>query len=57
MQPIQTQFSRNRTIFSNFFSAFPKSTENFEYFRKKDELQRLFVSEIIDCKMWGYLNA
>ena len=25
--------------------------------KKKDEPQSLFVSEIIDLKKWGYLNA
>ena len=44
------QLSRNRKIFSRFFSAFPKSKENFEYFGKTDEPQRLFVSEIIGWK-------
>ena len=28
-----------------------------KHFETKDEPQRLFVSEIIDCKMRGYLNA
>ena len=28
-----------------------------KYFEKKDEPQRLFCSEIIDCKRLGYLNA
>ena len=28
-----------------------------EYFEKKDEPQILFVSDIIDCKKRGYLNA
>ena len=28
-----------------------------EYFAKKDEPRKLFVSEIIDCKVQGYLNA
>ena len=55
-QPIQMQLSRNRKIFSKFFSSFPKAKENFRYFEKKAEPQRLFVSETIDCKKSEYLN-
>ena len=44
------QLSPNQKIFSEFRSAFPESTFNLEYFQKKDEPQRLFVSEIIDYK-------
>ena len=44
------QLSRNGKIFSNFFSAFQKYKLNFEDFGEKDEAQRRFVSEIIDCK-------
>ena len=44
------QVSQNQKIFSEFFSAFPKSPYNLEYFEKKDEPQRLFVSEIRDFK-------
>ena len=49
------QLSRNHKIFSGFYSAFPKSTGNFEYFGTKNEPQRLFVSKIRDCKKRGYL--
>ena len=55
-RPIQTQLSQNQNKFSEFFSAFPDSTSNLEYFEKKDEPQRLFVSDIIDCKKQGYIN-
>ena len=34
-QRIQMQLSENRKIFSEFFSAFLKSAQNFEYFEKK----------------------
>ena len=51
------QLSPNQKIFSQFFSPFPESTWNLEYFQKKDEFQNLFVSEIIDCRKRGYLNA
>ena len=36
---------------------FPKSTSKFEHFRKKDEPQRLFVSDIIGGKKQGYLTG
>ena len=55
--PIQIQLSQNQKIFSRFFSAFPKSTSNFEYFEEEDEPQRLLISEIIDFKKRAYLNA
>ena len=51
------QLSQNEKIFSEFFSAFPKSTSNLEYLEKEDALKRLFVSQIIDCKKPGYLIA
>ena len=51
------QLSPNQKIFAGFFSAFPESTSNYEYFHHKDEPQGLFVSEIIDCKNRGYLNV
>ena len=54
MQPIQIQLFANRKIFSDSVSAFPNSTSNFECFGKKDEAQRLLVSETIDCKKRGY---
>ena len=41
------QLSQNRKIFSEFFSAFVQGTKILEYFEKKDDPQRLFVSEII----------
>ena len=36
---------------------FAESAWNLEYFLKKGELWRLFVSEILDYKMRAYLNA
>ena len=36
-QPIQMQVSRKQKTFSEFFSAFLKSSLNFEYFLKKDD--------------------
>ena len=51
------QLSPNQKMFSEFFSAFPKSTEILKYFETNDELQRLFISEIIDCENRGYFNV
>ena len=36
-QPIQILLSQKRKLFSQFFSAFFKSTLNFEHFQKKDD--------------------
>ena len=44
-------------IFSKFFSAFLKSTSNFQQFGEKDEPHSWSTSEIRDCKKCGYLNA
>ena len=48
--------SKTQNIVS-FYSAFLKSTSNFEYFEKKDEPHSWCISKIIDCKMCVYLNA
>ena len=56
-QPTQMQLSENQKIFSELFSAFLKSGSNLQCFEKEDDPQRLFASEIIDCKNRGYLNA
>ena len=37
MQPIQMQLSKKPKFFSQFYTAFHKSTFNFEHFEKKDE--------------------
>ena len=51
------QLSPNQKNYSEFFSAFRQSTYNLKYFEKNDDPQRLFVSEIKDCKKRGCLNA
>ena len=48
---------QNQKKVSGFFSAFPESTYNLEYFLKKVEAQRGYPSEIIDWKMRSYLNT
>ena len=51
------QLSQNEKIFFEFFAAIPESTSNLEYFEEKNGPQRSFLSETIDCKKRGYLNA
>ena len=45
-QPIQILLSQKRKTFSEFFSAFPKSTLNFEHFQKKDHPHSRIISQI-----------
>ena len=45
-QPIQMQLSRKQKTFSDFFSAFLKSSLNFKHFQKKDEPNSWCISEI-----------
>ena len=52
-QPIQMQLSRKQKTFSDFFSAFLKSSLNFEYFFKKDDPHWWFISKITDPKKPG----
>ena len=46
MQPIQILLSEKPKIFSQFFSAFSKSTLNFEHFQKKDHPHSRIISQI-----------
>ena len=45
-QPIQILLYQKRKAFSQFFSAFLKSTLNFEHFQKKDDPHSRCVSQI-----------
>ena len=45
-QPIQILLSNKRKTFSQFFSAFSKSTLNFEHFQKKDDPHSRCSSQI-----------
>ena len=45
-QPIQILLSQKRKTFSQFFSAFSKSTLNFEHFQKKDHPHSRIISQI-----------
>ena len=46
MQPIQILLSQKQKTFSQFFSAFLKSTLNFEHFRIKHDPHRRCISQI-----------
>ena len=52
-QPIQMQLSRKQKTFSDFFSAFLKSSLNFEHFQKKDDPHGWYISEITDSEKCG----
>ena len=56
-QQVQTPLSLKQKTFSRFFIAFLKSIWNGEHFQKKGESSSLSISEIIDSKRGGYLNA
>ena len=45
-QPIQLLLSQKRKTLSQFFSAFLKSTLNFEHFQKKDDSHSRCISQI-----------
>ena len=52
-QPIQIQLSQKLKTFSPFFSAFSKSTVNFEHFQKKDDAHSLFICGATACEKHG----
>ena len=47
------QLSRKQKTFSDFFSAFLKSSLNFEHFQKKDDSHSSDISEITDSEKHG----
>ena len=51
--PIQMQLYRKEKTFSDFFSAFLKSSLSFEHFSKKDDLHCWCISEITDPEKPG----
>ena len=53
MQPIHMQLSQKLKTFSGFFSAFSKSSLNFEHFQKKDDAHSLFLCEATACEKHG----
>ena len=44
-------------MISHFFTAFLKSTFNFEHFETKDEPHSLCTSEILDRERPAYVNV
>ena len=47
---IQMELSQKQRKFSQYFTAFLKSTLNFEYFEQKDDRQRFCISDITDSE-------
>ena len=47
------QLSRKQKTFSEFFSAFLKSSLNFEHFQKKDDSHSLGISKITESEKQG----
>ena len=56
-QPIQMQLSWKENLFSAFFSAFLKSSLNFEHFQEKDDPHSWYISEIIDSEVRAEINV
>ena len=52
-QPIQMQLSQKQKLFADFFSAFLKSSLNFEHFLKKDDPHCWCISKITDTEKPG----
>ena len=52
-QPIQMQLSRKQKTFTKFFSAFLKSSLNFENFQKKDDSHSWRISKITESEIQG----
>ena len=52
-QPIQMQLSWKQKTFSDFFSAFLKSSLNFEHFQKKDDSHSWGISKITESEKQG----
>ena len=57
MQPIQMHLSKKLKMFSQNFTAFLKSTFNFEHCETTDEPHSLFTSDIIDGERSTYVNV
>ena len=51
------QLYQKLEIFPEVFSKFLKFSWIFEHFEEKDEPHSSFISEVVDCKKRGYLNA
>ena len=53
MQPNHMQLSQKLKTFWESFSAFSKSSLNFEHFKKKDDAPSSFISEGTACEKRG----
>ena len=51
--PVQLELSKKKEIFTQFFSAYLRSTSNFQHFERKDDPDRLYIFEIRDCPRCG----
>ena len=56
-QPIQILLSQKRKTFSQFFSAFLKSTLNFAHFQKKDDPDSRCISQITVSEKGDQINV
>ena len=56
-QPIQILLSQKQKTFSQFFSAFLKSTLNFEYFQQKDDPHGRCISQITVSEKGDLINV
>ena len=53
MEPNHMQLSQKLKTFSESFSAFSKSSLNFEHFQKRDDATSSFISEGTACEKRG----
>ena len=53
MQAIHMQLSQKLKTFYSFVNVFSKSRLNFDYFQKKHDAHRLFISEATACEKYG----
>ena len=56
-QPIEILLSQKQKTFSQFFSAFLKSTLNFAHFRKKDDRHSRCISQITVSEKGDSINV
>ena len=57
MQPIQILLSQKKKTFSEIFSAFLKSTLNFDHFQTKDEPHSRCISQITVSEKGDSINV
>ena len=56
-QPIEILLSQKQKTFSEFFSAFSKSTLNFEHFQKKYDPHSRCISQISVSEKGDWINV